>query len=76
MAKRTEPRMGNSYIRGASGNLIPLTSLSDSQLQDFRQRAVERMGKALGEYFSLHPDELEDFSRCEGVTVIREVAAT
>lgn len=71
MAKKQEYECV-SYIRGADGSLIPFGSLTSEQKQEVRARISENVGKALGSFFQQHPEELEPYSRAQGVRLIPE----
>lgn len=64
-----------SFLRLPDGSRVPLSDLTDQEMQDFRERAAENIGRALGDYLSAHPEEIEPLSRCAGVTVVREASA-
>lgn len=59
-----------SYIRGSGGSLIPFGSLSSEEKQAVRERISENVSKALGDFFTQHPEELEPYSHAQGVRLI------
>lgn len=61
-----------SFLKLPDGSKVPLSELSAEEMQNFRERAAENVGRALGDYLSAHPEEIEPLSRCAGVTVVRE----
>ena len=61
-----------SYIRGADGNLVEFSTLSDEQKQSVRERIAENVGRVIGQYLSEHPEEIEPLSRCKSVSLIPE----
>lgn len=61
-----------SFLRLPGGSKVPLSELSAEEMQNFRERAAENVGRVLGDYLSAHPEEIEPLSRCAGVTVVRE----
>ena len=67
MAKKLEVV---SYIRGADGNLIEFSTLTQEEKQRVRKKIAENIGKTIGRYLSEHPEEIEPLSRCESVRLI------
>lgn len=67
MAKKLEVV---SYIRGADGNLIEFSALTQEEKQRVRTKIAENIGKTIGRYLSEHPEEIEPLSRCESVRLI------
>ena len=67
MAKKLEVV---SYIRGADGNLIEFSTLTQEEKRHVREKIAENVGKTIGRYLSEHPEEIEPFSRCKGVRLI------
>ena len=59
-----------SYIRGADGNLIEFSTLTQEEKQRIRKKIAENIGKTIGRYLSEHPEEIEPLSRCQGVRLI------
>ena len=59
-----------SYIRGAEGGLIPFSTLTPEEKQAVRERISENVGKALSDFFTQHPEELEPYSHAQGVRLI------
>ena len=59
-----------SFIRTASGDLIEFAALTQAEQQEARARIVENVGKAIGEYLTQHPEEIEPFCKCHGVEVL------
>lgn len=59
-----------SYIRGADGNLIEFSTLSQEQKQSVRERIIENVNNTLSRYFTEHPEEVEPLSRCESVRLL------
>jgi hypothetical protein len=67
MAKKLEVV---SYIRGADGNLIEFSTLTQEEKQRVRKKIAENIGKTIGRYLTEHPEEIEPLSRCESVRLI------
>lgn len=59
-----------SYVRMPDGSRVLFSELAAEEKQHIREKIAENIGRTLGRYFSEHPEELEQFSRCEGVTLI------
>lgn len=70
MAKKLEVV---SYIRGADGNLIEFSTLTQEEKQRVRKKIAENVGKTIGRYLSEHPEEIEPLSRCQGVRLIPDL---
>ena len=70
MAKKLEVV---SYIRGADGNLIEFSALTQEEKQRVRTKIAENIGKTIGRYLSEHPEEIEPLSRCESVRLIPDL---
>lgn len=68
MAKRQELTCV-SFLRLPDGSLAEWSALPPEVKQDARERIVENVNKALGNYFTAHPEEIEPFSHCKGVSV-------
>lgn len=63
-----------SYVRMPDGSRVPFADLKAEEKQHVREKIAENIGRTLGRYFSEHPEELEAFSRCEGVRLIPDAA--
>lgn len=61
-----------SYIRGADGNLIEFSTLTDEQKQQVRARITENISRMLGTFLTEHPEELESLRNAESVQLIPE----
>ena len=59
-----------SYIRMPDGSRMPFDDLTPEKKQYVREKIAENIGKTIGRYLSEHPEEIEPFSRCEGVRLI------
>lgn len=61
-----------SYIEAPNGTLIEFSTLSPEQKQAVRARIAANVSKALSDFLTAHPEEIEPLSRCESVELIRE----
>ena len=59
-----------SYIRMPDGSRMPFDDLTPEKKQYVREKIAENVGRVIGRYLSEHPEEIEPFSRCEGVRLI------
>lgn len=59
-----------SYVRMPDGSRKLFSEFMAEEKQNIREKIAENIGRTLGRYFSEHPEELEQFSRCEGVRLI------
>ena len=59
-----------SYVRMPDGNRVLFEELTKEKKQDVSEKIAENVGRVLGNYLSAHPEEIEPFSRCEGVRLI------
>lgn len=48
-----------SYLLYEDGTTVPFNSLTEEEKEAWRQRASERLSKAMTRYFEAHPDEYE-----------------
>lgn len=63
-------RRSTGSIRGADGNLIEFSTLTQEEKRHVREKIAKNIGRTIGRYLSEHPEEIEPFSRCEGVRLI------
>lgn len=63
-----------SYIRLPDGSRVPFADLKAEEKQHIREKIAENIGRTIGRYLSEHPEEIEPFSRCEGVRLIPDQA--
>ena len=59
-----------SYVRMPDGSRVQFSELTEEKKQDVREKICENVGRVIGNYLSAHPEEIEPFSRCEGVRLI------
>ena len=59
-----------SYVRMPDGSRVLFDDLTPEKKQYVREKIVENVGRTIGRYLSEHPEEIEPFSRCEGVRLI------
>lgn len=69
MAKRQEYTCV-SYVRMPDGSRVLFSELTEETKQSVREKIAENVGRVIGNYLSAHPEEIEPFSRCEGVRLI------
>lgn len=56
MARGAEIRC-RAFIGSERDGYVPLESLTEEELEAWRERAAERIGNALSDYYSQHMDE-------------------
>ena len=59
-----------SYVRMPDGSRVPFADLKAEEKQHIREKIVENIERTLSRYLTEHPEEIEPFSRCEGVRLI------
>ena len=62
-----------SFLRLPDGSRVPFDSLTGEERQRACEKMAENVGKAIGDYLTAHPEEIEPLSHCAGVTLQREV---
>lgn len=68
MAKREELRAAPSKIM-INGQIYMFDELTPEKKSECISTMMERAGRAAGEYFKNHPEELAEFVKQPGVTV-------
>ena len=61
-----------SYVRMPDGSRMLFDDLTPEKKQYVREKIVENVGRTIGRYLSEHPEEIEPFSRCKCVRLIRD----
>lgn len=59
-----------SYVRMPDGSRVLFSELTEEKKQHVREKIAENVGRVIGNYLSAHPEEIEPFSRCDGVRLI------
>lgn len=51
------------------GQFVEIKDLTEKQRADWRKRQLDRIGRALGNYYNAHQEELAEFAELPGADV-------